>query len=62
MKYLKFLFYYLKSKNVATDPSIPVLLKVIKELDNKSDKENILKFEKNPISKKLYKDKEKILN
>ena len=49
MKYLKFLFYYLKSKNVDTDPSVDVLLKIIKELDNKSDKINIAKFDKHKI-------------
>ena len=62
MKYLKFLFYYLKSKNVETDPSVDVLLEIIKELDNKSDKINISKFEKHPISKKLYKEKQHLLD
>mgnify|MGYP001390103693 CR=1 FL=1 len=62
MKYLKFLIYYLKSKNVATDPSVDVLLKIIKELDNKSDKINIAKFEKHKISKKLYNEKQHLLD
>ena len=54
MKYLKFLFYYLKSKNVETNPSVDVLLQIIKELDSKSDKQNIKKFDSHPIAKKLY--------
>ena len=62
MKYLKFLFYYLKSKNVETNPSVDVLLQIIKELDNKSDKQNIKKFDSHPIAKKLYEEKQHLLD
>ena len=62
MKYLKFLFYYLKSKNVETNPNVNVLLKIIKELDSKSDKINISKFEKHTIAEKLYKEKQHLLD
>lgn len=62
MKYIKFLFYYLRSKNVETNPNVNVLLKIIKELDNKSDKINITKFEKHIIAEKLYKEKQHLLD
>ena len=62
MKYLKFLFYYLKSKNVETNPNVNVLVKIIKELDSKSDKINISKFEKHTIAEKLYKEKQHLLD
>ena len=62
MKYIKFLFYYLRSKNVETNPNVNVLLKIIKELDSKSDKINISKFEKHTIAEKLYKEKQHLLD
>ena len=62
MKYLKFLFYYLKSKNVETNPSVDVLLQIIKELDSKSDKQNIKKFDSHPIAKKLYEEEQHLLD
>ena len=62
MKYLKFLFYYLKSKNVETNPSVDVLLQIIKELDSKSDKQNIKRFDSHPIAKKLYEEEQHLLD
>jgi len=62
MKYIKFLFYYLRSSNVATDPSLDAIFKIIKELDNKSDKQNIKRFNSYPVAKKLYADKQNLLD
>ncbi len=62
MKYLRLLFYYLKSSDVATNPSLDALFKVIKELDSKSDKINFKEFNKYPVAKKLYADKQHLLD
>ena len=62
MKYIKFLFYYLRSSNVATDPSLDAIFKIIKELDNKSDQENIKKFDRHPVAKHLYKEEQHLLD
>lgn len=62
MKYIRLLFYYLKSSNVATNPSLDALFKIIKELDYKSDKQNIKKFDKQPISMKLYLEEQHLLD
>ncbi len=62
MKYIKFLFHYLRSGNGETNPNLDVLLQIIKELDNKSDKKNIKKFDSHPIAKKLYEEEQHLLD
>ena len=62
MKYIRLLFYYLKSSDVSTNPSLDALFKIIKELDYKSDKQNIKKFDKQPISMKLYLEEQHLLD
>lgn len=62
MKYIKALIYYLRSSNVATDPSLDALFKIIKELDRKSDKQNMERFDSYPIAKRLYQEDQHLLD
>ena len=62
MKYIKALIYYLRSSNVATDPSLDALFKIIKELDRKSDKQNMERFNSYPIAKRLYQEDQHLLD
>ena len=47
---------------MATDPSLDAIFKIIKELDNKSDQENIKKFDRHPVAKHLYKEEQHLLD
>ena len=62
MKFIKALYHYLTSKKIASDPSLNIVFKTVKDLDHKDDLKNIKKFNSYNVSKKLYKDKQLLLD
>tara|TARA_B100000123_G_C25599404_1_gene370750 strand:+ start:41 stop:745 length:705 start_codon:yes stop_codon:yes gene_type:complete len=62
MKFLKALYLYLKSKSVQSNPNLDIIFKTIKQLDYKADVKNIKKFNSYSVSKKLYNDKQILLD
>ena len=41
MKFIKALYHYLTSKKIASDPSLNIVFKTVKDLDHKDDLKNI---------------------
>ncbi len=62
MKYIKALIYYLKDISVNTIPSLDLIFKIVKELDRKSDKQNMKKFNSHPVSERLYQEDQHLLD
>ena len=62
MKYIKALVYYLRDISVNTIPSLDLIFNIVKELDRKSDKQNMKKFNSHPVAKRLYEDDQHLLD
>ena len=62
MKYLKALVYYLRDISVNTIPSLDLIFNIVKDLDRKSDKQNMKKFNSHPIAERLYQEDKHLLD